>query len=31
MNMTAGGHTLTAFDQDLNELRGLIVEMGSFA
>jgi phosphate transport system protein len=31
MNMSAGGHTLTAFDQDLNELRGLIVEMGSFA
>jgi len=29
--MSAGGHTLTAFDQDLNELRGLIVEMGSFA
>jgi phosphate transport system protein len=31
MDMTAGGHTLTAFDQDLAGLRGLIVEMGSFA
>ena len=27
----AGGHTLTAFDQDLAELRGLIVDMGSVA
>jgi phosphate transport system protein len=25
------GHTLTAFDQDLGELRGLIVDMGAFA
>src|SRR4029079_11729509 len=31
MDMTAGGHTLTAFDQDLAGLRALIVEMGSFA
>ncbi len=30
--MTAsGGHTLTAFDQDLAELRALITDMGSFA
>lgn len=25
------GHTLTAFDQDLKELRGLITDMGAFA
>ena len=29
--IAAGGHTLTAFDQDLGKLRGLIVEMGAFA
>jgi phosphate transport system protein len=27
----AGGHTLTAFDQDLEGLRGLIADMGSLA
>ena len=27
----AGGHTLTAFDQDLAGLRGLIIDMGSIA
>ena len=27
----AGGHTLTAFDHDLAGLRGLIVDMGTFA
>lgn len=27
----AGGHTLTAFDQDLAELRDIIVDMGSIA
>jgi phosphate transport system protein len=27
----AGGHTLTAFDQDLADLRGLIIDMGSIA
>ena len=25
------GHTLTAFDQDMAELRGLITDMGAFA
>ena len=29
--MQTHGHTLTAFDQDLAELRGLITDMGSFA
>jgi phosphate uptake regulator len=27
----AGGHTLTAFDHDLGELRSLIIDMGSVA
>jgi phosphate transport system protein len=27
----AGGHTLTAFDRDLADLRGLIIDMGSIA
>jgi phosphate transport system protein len=31
MMQQSHGHTLTAFDQDLAELRGLIINMGSFA